>query len=621
MMTEEQITRALSGDEQAFADVYNAYRNDVYRAARTILATVEDAEDVVQDTFIRAYRNRDKLNDPAKFSSWIVAIARNRARDVMRKKSAIPFADVEVTSPEGEEDFSLEDTIPETRADSIPEDAYSIKEREEMLHSLLDDLSSEQRLAVEMIYFEEKTYRDAAEELGINENTLKSRVFGAKKQITKKVRELEKQGVKLFSASPMGFFLWLLHSQTAAVVAPVTTAMLTGAAAGGAVLGGAALAEAGGTAVSGAVKAGFFTLHPLLTKTAAGILALALIGGAGAAIWSNTQKGRGAEAAVETTVETEEDTEEITSQLETLTETEENTEETDAKETAAVSEEESEEETVPESLTEPESTPALVSETETQPSSEVVNTSEAAVEETTEPETREPETTAQETTAVPETTAAPETTAVPATTAVTQTPETTPAQTTEEVVETTPAGDPDYVYRNEYFTLVIPERWRGRVTVKPYREAWSDGVNGERVGYNIYCGDYFIVNYATAYSWGPCFPNATGRGLTTLHEFNGVYIDGISPNYGAMVDEPNFYFMYPNVDVNNYSYEEMKSDGYRELLYCQLGYYVNIDDYYNDYPGFSMDYTDAEMWPLGTQVETNLQPLLEACIQAPDWQP
>ena len=611
-ITNEQVIAAMQGNEQAFTDVYNAARNDVYRAARMIVKTDADAEDIVQEAFIKAYNSLDQLKDPSQFEAWIKQITRNKAIDMLRKKTALPFSSV------GEEEYVPDEDIADTDAANIPEDAYEAKEREEMLHSLLEDLPAEQRIAVEMVYFEGKTYREAAAELGVNENTMKSRVFGAKKQITRKVTELEKKGVKLFSATPMGFFLWLLQGQTAATVPAVTTAMLTGAAAGSAALAGAS----GSTAVVGAVKAGLFAAHPILAKALVGVLAVALAGGIGTAIWSQNQKNRNIPAeepsTIESVLETEENIEglsseeesisESASESETVTVTEALTEvETEIAEKAETIEETAEAHSEEAASETPAETVAPVTEdaVPTEPISSSVQETDVP-QSSTATETTAVQTTEALTTAAP-TTAAP-TTAAPETTAPTTAPETTEAPTTEEVVETTPAGDPDYVYRNENFTFVVPEHWRGLVTVV------DDG--REKPGYNVYCGDYWLASVITILN-GPGGYNTDGRGIADCIKINGQYaVDVTASNYGFDVDYPDY-----NCTGTHHTYEEMKTEAYQRVLFCQLGHSVNIDDYYNDHQEYREGITDAEMFPLAVQVEAFLPGILATSVHEPDWQP
>ena len=80
------IYRAQAGDEAAFAELMQAYYAYVYTIVIGIVNNPHDAEEVVQDTFLSAYRGLTQLEDTAKFKSWLAEIARNHSRDRLRKK-------------------------------------------------------------------------------------------------------------------------------------------------------------------------------------------------------------------------------------------------------------------------------------------------------------------------------------------------------------------------------------------------------------------------------------------------------------------------------------------------------------------------------------------------------
>ena len=90
------ISRAQSGDEQAFVDLMGAYHAYVFAIVIGIVDNTHDAEDVVQDAFINAYRGLSQLEDTTKFKSWLAEIARNCARNSMRKRrvDTVPIDEV-----------------------------------------------------------------------------------------------------------------------------------------------------------------------------------------------------------------------------------------------------------------------------------------------------------------------------------------------------------------------------------------------------------------------------------------------------------------------------------------------------------------------------------------------
>src|SRR5271167_2028250 len=80
------VMAALAGDEEAFETVIRTYSRRVYVVAFSILQDTSEAEDIVQDTFLKAHGQRGKLRDPEKFPVWLLTVARNAARDRLRRR-------------------------------------------------------------------------------------------------------------------------------------------------------------------------------------------------------------------------------------------------------------------------------------------------------------------------------------------------------------------------------------------------------------------------------------------------------------------------------------------------------------------------------------------------------
>ena len=90
------ISRAQSADEQTYVDLMRAYHAFVYAIVVGIVNNSHDAEDLVQEAFINAYRGLPRLEDPTKFKSWLAKIARNCARNWLRKQrvDTVPIDEV-----------------------------------------------------------------------------------------------------------------------------------------------------------------------------------------------------------------------------------------------------------------------------------------------------------------------------------------------------------------------------------------------------------------------------------------------------------------------------------------------------------------------------------------------
>src|SRR3954469_8358080 len=101
----EQYRAAIHGDREAFEMIIRTHSRMLFAIAYGILQSREAAEDVVQDSLVKAWKTRWRVRDPEKFPAWLAMIARNRAHDVYRKRRIVPLDEVaagSVTSSPGE---------------------------------------------------------------------------------------------------------------------------------------------------------------------------------------------------------------------------------------------------------------------------------------------------------------------------------------------------------------------------------------------------------------------------------------------------------------------------------------------------------------------------------------
>ena len=322
----ELIRRARENDQDAIAELYERTYSSVYTTVRAMAPDDDTALDILQDTYLKAFRSLDRLEDPARFGAWVRRIAHNQAVDVLRQKQPVVFSSLE--SEDGDIPLEFEDT----REEHLPEAVIDRQETARLMREILDSLPEEQRVAIAMFYYEQMSVREIAEELGVTENTVKSRLNYGRKKVEKEVRALEKKGTKLYGLAPLPFLMLLFHSQEASaagaaagtVLQSITGTLAAGSAAGmasgtaGSAAGTAAATAAGNTAAQAAGAAAKAAVkaagHALRTKLIAGAAALVIVGGGGAAVYQHLQDRAETTPAVtieETTaVPTEESTEE-----------------------------------------------------------------------------------------------------------------------------------------------------------------------------------------------------------------------------------------------------------------------------------------------------------------------
>ena len=306
--TPELIADAIRGDDVALSFLYESTQDKVTQTVRSMIRDEDAVLDIVQDSFVKAFRNLDKLDKPEYFLAWMRRIATNTAVDYMKKKRPVLFS--ELASEDGTE-IEFEDVD----IGHLPDVLLDQQETSRLIQEIISGLSEEQQLAIGLFYFEEMPIKSIAKKLGCSENTVKSRLNYGRKNIEKQVRELEKKGTKLYSLAPLPFFLWLLrnlHSEPSQNMLGTVLAECADLSSGTAATANHAAAKAGAKAVSGTAKAGGKAVSSaakkLTTKIVAGILAVATIGG-GATIVLSGDSGDPAptqEIADQTVVTTEE---------------------------------------------------------------------------------------------------------------------------------------------------------------------------------------------------------------------------------------------------------------------------------------------------------------------------
>ena len=244
--------------------------------------------DIVQDTYIKAFSRLDGFQGDTKFLPWVRQIAANTARDWLKKRRPMLFAEL---GSGGDTDTPVEELFPDERIENLPEQVIDQKETTRLLREILDELPEDQRAAIGMFYYEELSVKEIADAMSVSESAVKSRLMYGRRKIEKKVRELEKQGTKLYSLSPLPFLLLLFRSQKAygaavpdsRILQAVLSLKPTGAAAAGTAQGAGTTGAAAGTEAAGTAAAagGLGTLKiGLIAFAAVAVVGLGAFGAA-----------------------------------------------------------------------------------------------------------------------------------------------------------------------------------------------------------------------------------------------------------------------------------------------------------------------------------------------------
>ena len=155
----------------------NGYQKEIINFHFRFVGNRFDAEDLAQETFIKAYKKINTLKDPEKTKSWLYSIARNTVVDFFRKNK----------NKEINRDGAFLENIAQATATDFQKYAAE-REVSKELERFIDKLVKEDRAIIRLLYYEGFTYREIVKLLNINENTLKSRLHRARKVLLEMIR-------------------------------------------------------------------------------------------------------------------------------------------------------------------------------------------------------------------------------------------------------------------------------------------------------------------------------------------------------------------------------------------------------------------------------------------------
>lgn len=178
----ELVRLAKSDDKEAFELLVRRHQSRVFAVAGGILRNKEDVEDVAQQVFVKAYFSLKRFDQRAAFSTWLYKITVNECWDVLRKRKVRPLlyeSDLSEEQAHEYNGFSEKATVP---------DVSDRLEARERVEKLLVDLDERDRLMLILKEVQGFSVEEIAEILEINANTVKVRLFRARRRITEKVK-------------------------------------------------------------------------------------------------------------------------------------------------------------------------------------------------------------------------------------------------------------------------------------------------------------------------------------------------------------------------------------------------------------------------------------------------
>mgnify|MGYP003290300800 CR=1 FL=1 len=175
----ELVIQAQKGDSSALEQIYLLTYNSAFNKIHSSIKNKEDSEDVLQSCYLTVIEKIGDLEEPESFEKWFNRIISNRIKDYNKKKAPVLL---------DESDYNALSNSPEENSDFIPHEHMERRDNIEVMRKLISELSEKNRRIIEMHYMEGKSVSEIAEELGIRENTVKTRLFNGRNEIKKKAK-------------------------------------------------------------------------------------------------------------------------------------------------------------------------------------------------------------------------------------------------------------------------------------------------------------------------------------------------------------------------------------------------------------------------------------------------
>ncbi len=169
------IARITAGDQAAMKALYLRHHLRTYRFLRRLVKNAELAEDLTSDVFLDVWRQAGQYEARSSVSTWLLSIARFKALSSFRRKAPETF------DPETAEEIADESDTPEISLQKVS--------KAKAMRLCIERLSREHREVIDLVYYHEKKIEEIAVILGVPENTVKTRMFYARKRLSEILRE------------------------------------------------------------------------------------------------------------------------------------------------------------------------------------------------------------------------------------------------------------------------------------------------------------------------------------------------------------------------------------------------------------------------------------------------
>jgi RNA polymerase sigma factor (sigma-70 family) len=187
------VNRAKDGDQKAYADLMQRYKDSIYFMALKMVNNKDDAMDLTVETFGKAFENLEKYKPDFAFSTWLFRIATNNCIDFIRKKR-ISLVSIDSLSDDGGDERPLQ-----IKSDTLnPEEESIKKQQSKELKDIVDKLPLRYRTLIVLRYFDELSYEEIAQQLDLPLGTVKAQLFRARDLLSNVINRRKKNSTSDF---------------------------------------------------------------------------------------------------------------------------------------------------------------------------------------------------------------------------------------------------------------------------------------------------------------------------------------------------------------------------------------------------------------------------------------
>ncbi|SDI30671.1 RNA polymerase, sigma subunit, SigW [Alteribacillus persepolensis] len=172
------------GDEKAFAELVDLYKDKVFQIAYRMTGNHYEAQDMAQESFLRAYANIDRYDENRKFSTWLFRITTNLCIDRLRKRKPDYSLDEEIKGTDG-----LTGYAQIAATDQLPEDQVVTLEMQEWVQKAIVSLPPKYRSAIILRYIEDLNIQQISNILDLPENTVKTHIHRGREALRKRLKD------------------------------------------------------------------------------------------------------------------------------------------------------------------------------------------------------------------------------------------------------------------------------------------------------------------------------------------------------------------------------------------------------------------------------------------------